>query len=176
MEADTQPHRKTLGRICTLGRVAGWGMIALGFLSIGSIYFYVAGFVGPDSQTSLHEVVSAVIPRVLSPLIDHFLTGLLVLGMVQLVRYAMAEGTEPRWLLRKGHIILSVFAVSLLLAGLLHNWSTLRLGLNEFPRARMLFTVTSALLPTLAKTLCVLGLAALIRAVLPILAESKTLV
>jgi hypothetical protein len=175
MEATTLPHRKTLRRICALGRFAGWGMIVLGFLNIGGFIY------GPFTTGSGAQVRIALVSS-MSRVTNNFLTALLVLGTVQLVHYAMEEDSEPGWLLRKGHIILSAFAVALLLAGLLHDWPILRGGpdvLHSRSYVRMVLDVTfmtlGSLLPTLAKALCVLGLGVLLRALLPILAEAKTL-
>ena len=178
METTTQPHRQMLRRMCTLGRVAGWAMIAIGVFGVGAIAH--ASQVVP--QFGMQDIFSGSVDAA-----SQILTGLLVLGTVQFIRYVVEEGTEPRWLLRNGHIILCLFALSLLLTWGLRNWPHLWKNLELIfalspehmipmgrPLAVALITFT-AVLPAVTKALCVLGIAAILRTVLPVMAESKTL-
>ena len=177
METNTTPGRQMLRRICKLGRVAGWAMIALGILGVGS-YGYAHFVAHVDSQPTLYQSILTV---------SDILTGLLVLSTVQFIRYVVEEDTEPRWFLRNGHIILGLFALFLFLTGALYGWPQLRVGLDMalshppehmIPMGRELgiaFFTLIFLLPPITKALCVLGVAAMLRTVLPILAESKTL-
>jgi len=188
METTTQPHRQMLRRICTLGRVAGWAMIVMGVLRVGVLAFegwITAPLNVGRTQPALFGMQWFLGQSVVA--VDHILTGLVVLGMVQFIRYVVEEGAEPRWLLRNGHIILCLFALSLLLTWGLRDWPQMWNVLEPVltrPPEQMIpmslplgvaLTVLVALLPTITKALCVLGIAATLRTVLPIMAESKTL-
>ncbi|MFH0793037.1 MAG: hypothetical protein V2A74_03285 [bacterium] len=177
METNTQPNRQMLRRICKLGQVAGWAMIALGVLGVGG-YAYAHLIAHVNSQPTLYQSILTV---------SDILTGLLVLTSAQFVRYVIEEDAEPGWFLRNGHIILGFFALFLFLTGVLYGWPQLWTGLSMFsfhppehmiPMGRELGVASITLitfLPPTTKALCVLGVAAMLRTVLPILTESKTL-
>jgi hypothetical protein len=119
--------------------------------------------------------------------VGQILTGLVVLAMVQFICYVVEEDSEPRWLLRNAHIILCLLAFSLLLNTGLRSWPqgwiNLELIFGRSPdqmvsmdrRLGVAWMQFELLLPVFTKVLCVLGIAAILRTVLPVLAESKTL-
>ncbi len=186
METNTAQNRKMLKKICTLGRVAGWAIIAMGILRVGGIAHLSWGLPGFGMQNILASSLFIVKPM-LSGVVGPILIGLAVLGTVQFIRYAVEEGDKPRWLLRNGHIILCLYASYLLLTGSLLHWPLLWTTWEDFlnrspeqmiPMGRALGIASTTLiimLPPITKVLCVLGIAAALRTVLPILAESKTL-
>jgi hypothetical protein len=154
-------------------------MIAMGVFGVGTLVFAghnIIALVG--LRRFLVESVGAV---------DDLLTGLVVVGMVQFIRYVVEEDSEPRWLLRNGHIILCLLAFSLLLTSGLRSWpqgwNNLALVFACSPeqmvpmdrRLGVAFLEFTAWLPVFTKVLCVLGIAVTLRTVLPIMAESKTL-
>lgn len=177
MKTYTPPKRQMLRRIYTLSQVAGWAMILMGVLGVfGAAY---TSRVVPQFGT--HDIFQCSIE-----IAGEILVGLIVLAMAQFIRYVVEENTEPGWFLRNAPIILCLFALFLLLTGCLHSWPQLRNGWELLSRppgqpAPMLRGLGIAgislltLLPHVTKVLCVLGIAAMLRTVLPILAESKTL-
>jgi len=175
MGTDTEPHKQMLRRICMLGRVAGWAMIALGVLGVPSAAYAV-----------LVAHIDIGVRGILNGGLDIFgqiLTGLLVLVTVQFIRFAVEEATEPGWLLHKGHFILFFFALFLLatwgernLHGLWYQYRMFHGHMIPMGRPLGIALVTIVyVLPIFTKVLCVLGIAAILRSVLPIMAESKTL-
>ena len=183
METTTEPRMRTLRRICTLGRVAGWAMIAMGLLGIVSIAALIRQrlylFIVP---VYTHGLVYNAVQSV-----GEILTGLVILGTVQFIRYATEESAEPRWLLRNGHVFLYLFAIFLFVTAGLQNWPVTWNGVTDmlaltpdrtFPMGRALgvaMFALFALVQVIPKALCVLGLAVILRMMLPIVAESKTL-
>jgi len=182
METTKQPHRQMLLRICTLGRVAGWTMIVLAALGIpGTAYAVLVAHIGIGMRGILGAGMDVV---------GQTFMGLVALGVVQFIRYVIEEGTEPRWLLRNGHIILCLFALYLFLTSGWRGWPMMRnnwdMAFVHLPEPTILLDWLLAstqfgvmlllvLLPAFTKALCVLGIAVTLRAVLPIMAESKTL-
>lgn len=172
-------HRQMLRRICTLSQVAGWAMIAMGLLGVGVLAFEGRNIAGHVGMRGIFSESANVV--------NNILTGLAVLGMVQFIRYVVEEDSEPGWLLRNGHIILCLFALSPLLTWGLHGWPQLWVMWKMFinhPSNQMIpmglpvgvaMSTLVSLLPTITTVLCFLGIAASLRSVLPILAESKTL-
>lgn len=177
METSTQSNRQTLRRICKLGQIAGWVVIAVGVLEVGS-YAYAHLVAHVNAQPTLYQSMVAS---------SNILAGLLVLTTAQFVRYAVEEDAEPRWFLRHGHVIMGFFALYLFLTGSLYGWAQMRPMCEMFlthppeqmiPMGREIGVVSAilmCLLPPITKALCVLGIAAILRTVLPIMAESKTL-
>ncbi len=172
-----QTKKQALGRICGLGRIAGWGVIALGVLEVvGYAYAHLVAHI--DGQPTLYQSITSA---------NNIIAGLLVLTTAQFVRYVVEEDAEPKWLLRHGHTVMGIFALYLFVTGSLYGWVSLRVMCEIFltrspdqmiPLGRQLGLASAVLiflLPPAAKALCVLGAAAMLRTVLPILAESKTL-
>jgi hypothetical protein len=165
-----------LRRLCTLGRVAGWALIVLGGLVVGGLAAQNSALVGGGVQFTISGGLAAV---------DDILTGLLVLATVQFIRYVLDEDTEPGWLLRNVHIVLSLFALYLLIYGGMQFgpfwWTFLNRHVANSPENTMGWTVlvvvstVTMFLPLVTKVLCFLGMAAILRTVLPVMAESKTL-
>ena len=177
METNIQSSRRTLRRICKLGQIAGWTVIAVGVIEVG-FYAHAHLIAHVNAPHTLYQTMVTA---------SNIFTGLLVLTTAQFLRYLVEEDTKPRWFLRNGHVVLGFFALYLLLTGSLYGWAQLRPMCEMFltrPPAHMIpmgreIGVTSAilmfLLPPITKALCVLAAAAMLRTVLPILAESKTL-
>ncbi|MFA6241388.1 MAG: hypothetical protein WC655_10685 [Candidatus Hydrogenedentales bacterium] len=172
-----QIKRQALKRICRLGRIAGWGVIVLGIFEVVA-YAYAHLIAHVAEQPTLYRSITSA---------NNILAGLLVLTTAQFVRYVVEEDAEPKWLLRHGHMVMVVFALYLFVTGSLYGWVPFRAMCEllwthspdqMIPLGRELgltFGVFVFLLPPAAKALCVLGAAAMLRTVLPILAESKTL-
>ena len=177
MEKNTRNQRLALRKMCKLGQVAAWVVIIVGLFETGA-YGYAHLVAHVSAQPTLYQSMVAG---------SNILMGLLLLTTLQFVRYVVDEDAEPGWFLRHGHHILGVFALYLLATGSLFGWAQMR------PLFHILFVdppehiipmgrelgVASAfvlfLLPPLAKAICAFGAAAMVRAVLPVLAESKTL-
>ena len=177
MATNTPPNRQMLRRICTLSQIAGWAMIAMAVLGVAG-----TANAGLVAHMGTRGILSSSMDTV-----GAILTGLVVMGMAQFIRYVVEEDTEPRWLLRNGHIILCLFALSLLLSWCLHGWPQMWRMWEIFltsspeqmiPMGREIGIASATvilLLPPITRALCVLGIAAMLRTVLPILGESKTL-
>ena len=177
MEAEARQNRMALERICSLGQVAAWAMVALGVTaSLAYAYAHIVAKVGPP-----FGLYRTVVP------LGEALWGLAVLSTAHFIRFVVDRDAELRWPLRKGHIILGALALFLLLTGIEQNWISMRTLYQGFwtgysgqmtPIGRAAGAACAMLmylLPPVVKSLCVLGAAAMLRSVLPIIAESKTL-
>lgn len=175
MGTPMESHRYLLRRICLFGNIAAWTMIAIAGLSLGKAAPMVGGLIGyGDMQMVLYALCESAVG------VERTLMGLAVLCAMQFIRYAIEEEAESRWLLRKGHIILFLFALSLLLGCVLQifEYSTTASvyssqqmdPMQGFMLASM---VTTDLLPAFVEAMCVAGLALALRRALPIMAESK---
>lgn len=177
METITPSNRQTLRRVCKLGQIAGWVVIAVGVLEVVD-YAYAHLVAHVNAQATLYRSMMTA---------SNILAGLLVLTTAQFVRYVVEEDSQPRWFLRHGHVILGFFALHLFLTGGLYGWLQMRPMCEMFlttspehmiPMGREIGVASAmltCLLPPLTKALCVVGAAVMLRTVLPIMAESKTL-
>ena len=174
METNTQSHKQMLQRISTLGRVAGWAMIGIGLVQLIYLPYHI-------SWNTVGALSRRIVYFGYANSGDNILSGLIILGLVQLIRYVCEEKSEPGWFLRNGHIILCLYALFLLIVGGMKSYPFLSDYWNNFKPEHMIqeghefFILLMILLPIITKAICFLGIAALLRNVLPVLAESKTL-
>ena len=102
-------------------------------------------------------------------------TGLISLGVAQFMRYLFDNKYRPGWTLRYGDKILYVFAVFVV-------WRVVAMVILYFSRtdiadlAMWLLNVIPMLLLNIAKILALLGLAQIMKRIMPMIEESKTLV
>jgi hypothetical protein len=99
--------------------------------------------------------------------------GLAAVGIAQFAGYLFAKEGQPAFVIRHGHIFFYT------LGGFEIFWAYFRyalfINLIEDSYARVLWT-QPLLLPTLAKVLLLIGLGQILKRILPVIEESKTLV
>ena len=150
---------------CIAARIIGWVLVILWgaipalsipFCAYKALRFHVFP---PDMLLMLSGSLAVLFGQL--PL------GIIVLGVAQLIRYVSESEYQPGWLLRHGTGILYLFAVLMLV--------------NSVIRYCFLMPIESSgigmfLLPDVAKMLILIGLAEILKRVLPVIEESKTLV
>ncbi len=110
-----------------------------------------------------------------SVLFQGVLPGILVLGIAQFIRYLFESEYKPGHILRYGNKILYLYAF-LLMAGVVWQHlilSMMNIGLNFTGRIPAML---ASLVLTVPKVLILVGLAQVIKRIMPVIEESKTLV
>jgi len=175
METTVRPHKRMLRRICALGQVLGWALIVGGTMAVSVDAFMVIDrrILAFDPSLSLQGVLRDGMEG-----LGAVLTGLALLGVVQFIRYALEDDAKPGWILRNGHILLGIIAAFMVLSWAAYDWPRL----TRMMEAQLIRTTAGivvvygvSLLPAVGKGLAFVGIAVTLRAVLPIMAESKTL-
>ena len=162
-----EKNRGLLRFYCIAARTMGWILIIVGALS--AIVRLFVGFPGAE------RVRSYLLYRLSEQLILGFaLLGLIMLGLAQVVRYLYENDYQPGWILRHGDKVLYLYAAALIVSPILHYCFTLTYRSAHLTDTLLYFI--SAELPALVKGLISVGMGQVLRRIVPIVEESKTLV
>ncbi len=156
-----EKNRRLLKIYCISARIIGWVLlITTGTWTVRALSGY--------SSFSIPFVMPITI-------FIHILVGLVVLGVAQFIRYLFETEYKPGSILRHGEKILYLYA----------SLRVTRITLLFFVDAKRMsdsihyspwgFVVTNGL-PVVASALILVGLAQILRRVMPIIEESRTLV
>ena len=153
-------NRKSISMYCTALRITGWLLI------VGLVILHIWRF-------SVHRLSSQSVLYLSLPqfVVGGLFYGVFTLGLAQLVRYIFENDYQPGWLLRHACEIMCVYVVLLLASSILHHVYILRVG----AKVDWSFLLSTIVLLVL-RLLIIIGVAGILRRVMPIIAESKTLV
>lgn len=181
MNEFVEKNRKLLKIYCIVARILGW------VLTIGGVFWFFltiststdVSFLDESPDPLLCFLIFFLLYAVSSLLFDFFLPGLIALGVAQLLRYLITVDYKPDFILRNADRLLYIYAVFLVLTNLCrYSWYVdfkfLEI-VSKSESSRILF-MQPFLLPTLAKVLILVGIAQILRRLLPVIEESKTLV
>lgn len=162
-------NRALLKLYCVVARVIGWLLI------IGGFFWFPAILSSIDTSIAVRP--EGLLYVISSMLFDFVLPGLIALGVMQFIKYLFEDTAKPGWLLGMADWLLYAYAGFVAVKAFLRymwysDWYAEAISLET---SRLLF-VQPFLLPTVAKILILVGLAQIIRRILPVIEESKTLV
>ena len=107
------------------------------------------------------------------------LTGLVILGIGQFIRYICESESKAGFMVRNGDKLLYIYAVFMILKTICSYFWYVDFKFAEAIResgfARTLF-LQGYILPTLAKVLILIGVGIVLRRIIPVIDESRTLV
>ena len=166
MNTFIENNRPWLKFYCTTARIVGWGILILA--GTGAIFQILAMNILFGNHTIPYRLLV-----VKSVLFDGVLTGILVLGIAQFIRYLFESEYKPGYILRYGDKILYLYAFLLLAGGV---WRHLIIGMMSIGITRMLLPRLASMVLTVPKVLILVGLAQVVKRILPVIEESKTLV
>ena len=159
-----EKNRRRLMFYCIAARIIGWVLVILSAMPALLIPFVVY------RALRFHEFPPEMLPMLsglLKVLFDRLPLGIIVLGVAQLIRHVSESEYQPGWLLRHGTGILYLFAVLMLVGPLIRYFFLKPIeisGLGMF------------LIADVAKMIILIGLADILKRVMPVIEESKTLV
>jgi len=169
-----EKNRRLLHFYCVVARIIGWMIVLMGIIQ----------FVSFLSEPLWSNVKwQTLLPYLLQDQNLEFMFGLLVLGTAQFIRYVSEKQYQPGWLLRHGDKFLYLYAffqiintivsctkfTMLIMARTNHNFSFAEV-------CQTLFIASLMVLIGIATILILIGLAHILRRILPVIEESKTLV
>jgi hypothetical protein len=171
MNAFIVKHGTLLRLYSIAGRIIGWTLL------VGGIIWFMQAVAGPlaigGSNISLLQAI------IDSFAFDFYLPGLIALGLSQFIRYMIEPEGRPGLLLRAGDKVLYGFAFLTVIGALYEygfNTEVLYSDLvAESERARLWF-LEVMVVPTIGKVMILVGLGIILRKLLPVIEESKTLV
>jgi len=166
MNTFIENNRPWLKLYCTTSRIVGWGILILA--GAGVIILTPAGNILYGSHPIQYRLI-----LVKSVLFDGVLPGILVLGIAQFIRYLFENGYKPGFLLRNGDKILYLYTFLLFAGVALQHLAISMMGINF---TSMIPAILANLVLTVPKVLILVGLAQVVKRILPVIEESKTLV
>jgi hypothetical protein len=165
-----EQNRRLLKFYCTAALIIGWLLIVGGFI------WFIPAMISLNIDDP-YKGADAILYVVSALLFDFFLPGLIALGVVQLIRYLFEDTKKPGCILRAADWLFYIYAGFLVVKTYLqYFWNcTWYADVIESETSRLLF-IQPFLLPTVAKVLILVGLGQIIRRIMPVIEESKTLV
>ncbi|MBE0664920.1 MAG: hypothetical protein IH584_03790 [Candidatus Aminicenantes bacterium] len=163
-------NRRLLKFYCTAALIIGWLLI------IGGFVWFIPTVTSIDINDD-YKAANAHLYVISSMLFDFLLPGLIALGIVQFIRYLFEDTTKAGCILRNADRFFYMYAGFLIVRTYLqYFWNcTWYAEVIESETSRLLF-IQPFLLPAVAKVLILVGLAQILRRILPVIEESKTLV
>jgi hypothetical protein len=164
MNTFIQQNKDLLRLYCVGAQIIGWLLLAVSPLGT------IAALSGDPSFNENALVILYVLQRItLNPII----LGLLLLGTAQFIRFIYETEYKPGWILQNGSMILYAAAFIVLMSCII-NYLYL---VFSFPMKTLHFIrFLTSFMPALAKILILVGLGKILRRVLPVIEESKTLI
>lgn len=158
-------NRKMLEFYCLAARIIGWALMLMppAFIALALLWNQLGG------QTRLPP------PEISLAHIGYFMLGLIVLGIGQFIRHLFQTESKPGWILRHGDKILYLYAAFTVVGAGSIIRMMFYLG-REYPIKYVISTGFLFLPPALAKAFVLIGLAHILRRIMPVIEESKTLV
>lgn len=175
MDALFEQNRQLRKFYCLIAQIIGWLVLLMG----------AGGFALSLVWTSLGKD-QTVPKKMLLIMSEHswfaiLLTGLAALGLVQFIRYLFEGRYQPGWILRYADKLLYLCAAIVIIKTVGLNIRMLKFvdlsyfHFNPLPVYRwLLYTVLPSSLLAVTRLLILLGLAQVLRRLIPVIRESKT--
>ncbi len=150
---------------CHAAHVIGWVL-----LIIPPIAYLIESRSAPWAGQPLFILyaVEALVSR-------YMLLGVVVLGIAQFIRYIYESAYQPGWILRHGDKILCFYA-AFLIVGSVVEYCFHAQRIKFASNFSLLLYLVSLVLPAIAKVLILVGFVQILRRIMPVIEESKTLV
>ena len=160
--------RRLLHFLCWAVQLVGWVLIAG-----GAVWFMMFVCVPVKAELEGDRIIEYVLYGASRFSFDFVFVGLAAVIFSQLGRYVFDKEYKPGLMLRCGDKVLYLFAV----LGILWAWFRYAVSVEviEDPTFRLLLA-QPLILPTIAKVLILVGLGQILRRIMPVIEESKTLV
>jgi hypothetical protein len=124
-----------------------------------------------NAMLTIDENKGEYLGTLIELIFSRFLVGVSILGVGQLIRYVSEDNYKPGWILRHSDVLLFMWAGSCLLVRVIvecwHLW-----GSNTVTK----FFAPFNILQSGAYILILIGIGYLLRRILPVIEESKTLI
>jgi hypothetical protein len=161
-------QNKPLLRICCItARIYGWLLLSLGWSAVVGHSFALATRIG---EWELFSDYARGLPW---NVISGAIVGILVLGIAQFIRFLMDNDYKPGWILKNIESLLFTYAV---LVGLYVIVIT-ALSLSHWDQwVEIIVRIVARLIWSTGNILILVGTALIIKRIMPVIEESRTLV
>jgi hypothetical protein len=170
-----EKNRRLLKFYCTAARISGWVLLCGG--TIWFLLFVLLTLAVDDATGEIGwpHTLDNFVYSTSSYVFEFALLGLVALLLAQLIRYMLESKYTPGYILRFGDKILYVYAALLIGQNTLIYYVLNRELLSTLKPGHFIF-VKPLIVPLATKVLILVGLGQILRRILNVLEESKTLV
>ncbi|MHC4558657.1 MAG: hypothetical protein ACYTFW_14450 [Planctomycetota bacterium] len=151
-------------------RIIGWMLLIVALVI--AVVKLLSGF-DMDDQLRFYMIYRLIQGLVLS----YVLLGLILLGLAQFVRYLYQSEYQPGLILRHGDKVLYLYALALIINPILDYFYRMKIiGMTYANTDSLFLYLLIILLPAIARALIFVGMAKVLKRMIPMVEESKTLV
>ena len=163
-----EKNRSLLRSYCIITRIVGWLLLIIAIVLV--IVKPLSGF--SVSEEHRFFMIYMLCQQIV---LGYVLLAIVLLGLAQFVRYISESKYQPGMILSHGGKVLYLYAVALIASPFLTYYFQMKaIG---YPGTNSIFLYSlSALLPAVAKALIYIGMAKVLKRMMPMVEESKTLV
>lgn len=167
-----EKNRRLLHFYCEILRTIGSLILILGLIGgfALTIFKLVTKF-GYWHAPKSYEMVISVMPLSAFSIIFY---GLGILGLVQFIRYLVEEDYKPGWILRHGYMFFNLYALFIIVS-VVWVYTTIP-GFLSLSSSTEVFKILMIVFSITVRVLILVGLGQILRRILPVIEESKTLV
>jgi len=167
-EEQVEREKRVLGVLCAGVQVVGWAVIVMGVVWFA---MFASGY--EDEAIARRGTIESLVSAISCFSFDFMFVGLAAVIFGQLARYVFDKGYKQPVMLRISNKMLYLFAVLTIF------WAVFRylvyVQTFESVSAQKLFT-QPLILPTIGKVLILVGLGLILKRIIPIIDEYKSLV
>ncbi|MBN1806951.1 MAG: hypothetical protein JW837_17010 [Sedimentisphaerales bacterium] len=156
---------------CIVARIIGWILLTVPSIGLAWTFLGTTAFRHGPNRIMLLTLPASVM--------DIWMLGFIALGVSAFIRYVFETESHPGWTLRHSEVILYICAVLIVIAAILRCASLLFTVRTHAGIMDTSSLVLGLLMPTIlcaAKVLILIGLGKLLRRLMPVIEESKSLV
>jgi len=166
-----EKNKSLLRSYCLITRIIGWLLLIVALVAV--VVRSLSGFFDADDQLGFYMTY-----RLFQDLaLRYVLLGLVLLGLAQFVRYLYESEYQLGLILRHGDKVLYLYALALVVNPVLDYFYRMKiLGMTYTNTGSLFLYLLIILLPATARALIFLGMARILKRMVPVVEESKTLV
>lgn len=165
-----EKNKSLLRSYCLIARILGWLL-----LIIALVIAVVKSFSGFDVDDQLGFYMTYRLFQYLA--MRYVLLGLILLGLTQFVRYLYKSEYQLGLILRHGDKVLYLYALALIVNPILDYFYRMKtIGMTYVNTDSYFLYWLIILLPAIAKALIFIGMAKVLKRMIPVVEESKTLI
>ncbi len=172
MNESNEKNRRLLQFCCNNLRSIGLLMVILGLL--GSFALTILKLVIKFGYWDTPEPYKMSVSLIPLGVFNIIFYGLGILGLVQFIRYLVEENYEQGWILRHGDKFFYLYAIFIILNVV---WVYIAIpGFASLSSGSSVFTIIMTIISITVRSFILVSLGQILRRILPIIEESKTLV
>ncbi len=162
-----EKNRSLLSSYRIGARITGWLLLIIALVI--AVVKPLSGF--DNNQFRFHMIYRLCQQTV----VGYVLLALILLGLAQFVRYQFESEYQPGLILRHGDKVLYIYAIALIVSPIIDNYLRMK-EIGYIGTVNLLMFTIAVILPAIAKALIFIGMAKVLKRMVPVIEESKTLV